>query len=253
MAINKIDLFGEPNNIKASASFLKNGADGGGVAIFGYDKFIASLTYSKTGQSVAPTEIVGDNGSIIMETAVYYQDAYLVKQGKKTPLFYNLSKETLMGYEASAFYDFINGKRLDEYEQNSKITESVHACMDKIKKDAEKTDEAQKIKAIESQIKTINGQLSRFMDLYGLGTYTIEELDQKTKPLAEQKRKLQKELDKLKADSTTMTESEVLKLVESFDEALESGDLHDRRSIIEALINRIDIDGDDLTIHWNFV
>lgn len=125
--------------------------------------------------------------------------------------------------------------------------------MDKIKKDAEKTDEAQKIKAIESQIKTINGQLSRFMDLYGLGTYTIEELDQKTKPLAEQKRKLQKELDKLKADSTTMTESEVLKLVESFDEALESGDLHDRRSIIEALINRIDIDGDDLTIHWNFV
>ena len=125
--------------------------------------------------------------------------------------------------------------------------------MDKIKKDAEKTDEAQKIKAIESQIKTINGQLSRFMDLYGLGTYTIEELDAKTKPLAEQKRKLQKELDKLKADSTTMTESEVLKLVESFDEALESGDLQDRRSIIEALINRIDIDGDDLTIHWNFV
>ena len=131
-----IDLFGEPNNIKASASFLKNGADGGGVAIFEYDKFIASLTYSKTGQSVAPTEIVGDNGSIIMETAVYYQDAYLVKQGKKTPLFYNLSKETLMGYEAAAFYDFINGKRLDEYEQNSKITESVHACMDKIKKKA---------------------------------------------------------------------------------------------------------------------
>ena len=131
-----IDLFGEPNNIKASASFLKNGADGGGVAIFEYDKFIASLTYSKTGQSVAPTEIVGDSGSIIMETAVYYQDAYLVKQGKKTPLFYNLSKETLMGYEAAAFYDFINGKRLDEYEQNSKITESVHACMDKIKKKA---------------------------------------------------------------------------------------------------------------------
>ena len=122
-----------------------------------------------------------------------------------------------------------------------------------VKKEAEKSSDVQKIKAIESQIKTINGQLSRFMDLYGLGTYTIEELDAKTKPLAEQKRKLQKELDKLKADSTTMTESEVLKLVESFDEALESGDLQDRRSIIEALINRIDIDGDDLTIHWNFV
>ncbi len=131
-----IDLFGIPRDIKASASFLKNGADGGGVAVFEYDKFIASLTYSKTGQSVAPTEIVGDSGSVVMETAVYYQDAYFVKQGKKTPLFYNVTKETLMGYEASAFYDFINGKRLYEYEENSKITANVHACMDKIKKEA---------------------------------------------------------------------------------------------------------------------
>ncbi len=131
-----IDLFGMPKNIKASASFLKNGADAGGVAIFEYDKFVAGLTYSKTGQSVAPTEIVGDSGSVIMETAVYYQDAYLVKQDKKTPLFYNATKETLMGYEASAFYDFINGRRLDEYDKNSEITLNVHTCMDEIKRQA---------------------------------------------------------------------------------------------------------------------
>lgn len=131
-----VDLFGMPNDIKASANFLKNGADGSGIAIFEYDKFSACLTYSKTGQSVAPTEIVGDSGSVIMETAVYYQDAYLIKDGKKTPLFYNLSKETIMGYEAAAFYDFINGKRLDEYEQNSEITLKVHTCMDKIKSKA---------------------------------------------------------------------------------------------------------------------
>lgn len=131
-----IDLFGMPNNIKASASFLKNGADGSGTAIFEYDDFCACLTYSKTGQSVAPTEIVGDIGSVIMETAVYYQDAYLVKQGNKTPLYDDISKETLMGYEAEAFCDFINGDRLYEYEQNSEICLCVHTCMDRIKKDA---------------------------------------------------------------------------------------------------------------------
>ncbi len=131
-----VDLFGMPNDIKASANFLKNGADGSGIAIFEYDKFSACLTYSKTGQSVAPTEIVGDSGSVIMETAVYYQDAYLIKDRKKTPLFYNLSKEALMGYEAAAFYDFINGKRLDEYEQNSEMTLKVHTCMDEIKSQA---------------------------------------------------------------------------------------------------------------------
>lgn len=131
-----VDLFGMPNSVKATANFLKNGADGSGSAIFEYDTFSACLTYSKTGQSIAPSEIVGDNGSIIMEKAVYYQDAYLVKGETKTPLFYNLSKETLMGYEAGAFYDFINGKRLDEYAQNSKITQMVHTCMDEIKTSA---------------------------------------------------------------------------------------------------------------------
>lgn len=131
-----IDLFGMPNKIQASANFLSNGADGSGIAVFEYDKFSASLTYSKTGQSIAPTEIVGDSGSVIMETAVYYQDAYLVKDGEKTPLFDNVSKETLMGYEAVALCDFIEGKRLDEYNQNSEICLSVHTCMDIIKQKA---------------------------------------------------------------------------------------------------------------------
>ncbi len=131
-----IDLFGMPNNIKATASFLNNGADGGGVSIFEYDTFSVCLTYSKTGQSVSPTEIVGDSGSLIMETAVYYQDAYLVKNGKRTPLFDNVSKETLMGYEALALCDFINSERLDDYQQNSEICLKVHTCMDKIKQEA---------------------------------------------------------------------------------------------------------------------
>lgn len=131
-----VDLFGVPKNIQASANFLSNGADGSGIAIFEYDNFSACLTYSKTGQSIAPTEIVGDSGSIIMETAVYYQDAYLVINNKKEPLFDDVSKETLMGYEALALCDFINGKRLEEYKINSENCLNVHTCMDIIKQKA---------------------------------------------------------------------------------------------------------------------
>lgn len=131
-----VDLFGMPNEIQASASFLKNGADGSGAAVFKYDKFSAVLTYSKTGQSIAPTEIVGDSGSVIMEKAVYYQDAYLVKDNKKRLLFDAVTKETLMGYEAATFCDFIKGKRIDEYINNSTICMKVHSCMDTIKQKA---------------------------------------------------------------------------------------------------------------------
>jgi len=131
-----VDLFGEPKNIKASASLLKNGADGSGIAIFEYDKFSVALTYSKTGQSQAPTEIIGDDGSIVMQAVGYYQQGYLVKNGEQTPLFDDVSKETLMGYEAAALCDFINGARLDEYRNNSEICSIVHKCMDTIKQKA---------------------------------------------------------------------------------------------------------------------
>lgn len=122
-----------------------------------------------------------------------------------------------------------------------------------LKKDHLQTDIDQKIHVIESQIKQINNQLSRFMDLYGLEKYSLEELDEKTTPLQTQRMKLKKELQQLQKDNQKMPEEEVIKIVSSFDEVLEAGDLHETRSVIEALINRIDIDGDDITIHWNFV
>ena len=125
--------------------------------------------------------------------------------------------------------------------------------MNQIKKQAEKDDDVQKIHAIQQQIKSINAQLSRFMDLYGLGKYSMEELDEKTTPLMDQRSKLQREVEKLQQSSKRITEPEVMHLVKSFDEALANGDLHDRRTIIEQLINKIVIDGDNITIHWNFI
>ena len=122
-----------------------------------------------------------------------------------------------------------------------------------LRKESEKVTNNQQIKGIEDEIKSINNQLSRFMDLYGLGKYDMEQLDQKTQPLNERKRKLQKELVKLQEESKHKTDKEVLKMVESFDEALKNGSLQDRRSIIEALIDKIEIDNDDITIHWNFL
>ena len=125
--------------------------------------------------------------------------------------------------------------------------------INQVKKEHEKLDDVQKIHAIEEKIKSINAQISRFMDLYGLGNYTIDELDQKTKPLQEQRNKLKKEMEKLQSDSKRITEPEVIKLVQSFEEALDHGTLEDRRTIIEQLIEKIVINDDEITIHWNFI
>lgn len=131
-----VDLLGKPKNIKASASYLYNGADGSGSSIFEYETFSAVLTYSKVGQSLAPCEIVGDKGSIIIDRVGLYMGAYFIQNGERTVLFDEEPKDVLMSYEAVAFADFIQGKHLEQYEESSRLCLDVHLCMDRIKIEA---------------------------------------------------------------------------------------------------------------------
>ena len=131
-----VDLLGMPKSITASASYLYNGADGAGAALFDYGDFTAVLSYSKTGQTVLGSEIIGDKGSLVIERIGLYADARLVKDGKTTELTPFTDKPELMGMEASAFADFVEGKDLDKYEAASRLCIDVHTCMDEIKKSA---------------------------------------------------------------------------------------------------------------------
>lgn len=103
--------------------------------------------------------------------------------------------------------------------------------------------------AIEHQIKAISNQISRLLDLYSTGRYSTEDLDAKTAPLMLQRNKLENELSKQREK---MPDAEVIKLAGSFTEALEHGTTADKRQIILALIDKIVIDGENITIHWNF-
>lgn len=107
-----------------------------------------------------------------------------------------------------------------------------------------------KVKVIDAEIKKINEQISRFMDLYGIGKFTIDQVSGKVDPLNDQKRALEKEREKLTATEGTLTEEEALEIVESFEEAFDSGDFVAIRSIVESLIYYIELDNDDVYIHW---
>ena len=131
-----VDLLGMPKSITASASYLRGGADGAGAAIFDYGDFTAVLSYSKTGQTVLGSEIIGDKGSLVIDRIGLYAEARLVKDGKTTELTPFTDKPELMGMEASAFADFIEGKDLEKYEAASRLCIDVHTCMDEIKKSA---------------------------------------------------------------------------------------------------------------------
>ena len=109
-------------------------------------------------------------------------------------------------------------------------------------------DDAQQITAIKQQIKTINAQVSRFLDLYGTGRFTINDLDEKTQPLIDQRDKLQNEINRLQASHKHITDEQAVQLATAFDAAT----FEEKQSIIRQLIDKIVINDDAITIHWNF-
>lgn len=127
-----------------------------------------------------------------------------------------------------------------EYIENAKHKKNEHS------------DDAHKIEILEKEIKNVEAQISRFMDLYGIGKFTIEQVSGKVDPLNEQKRALEKELNALTSTGEELTEEEIIEYVKSFEEALALGDFDKTRAIIETLIHYIEIDNEDVYIHWTF-
>ena len=104
-------------------------------------------------------------------------------------------------------------------------------------------------KALEKNLDAVSRKISRLIDLYSDEQITADELSEKIKSLEKERSRLREAISGLKEDKSP---KDVKKLVEDLESALESGSLQERRAIIEQLIRRIDLDGDDVTIHWAF-
>ena len=59
-----LDLFGEPSSYSGNSVYLSIGFEGSGAIQMSYDSMIVDLAYSKIVQSVSPTVIHGEKGSI---------------------------------------------------------------------------------------------------------------------------------------------------------------------------------------------
>lgn len=109
-----------------------------------------------------------------------------------------------------------------------------------------------KIKIIRDEIGKIDDQISRFMDLYGIGKFTIEQVSQKIDPLNDKRSALEKELVKLNSERGGIDEERAIEIVSSFEDILERGDFDEIRLVIESLIYYIELDEENVYIHWKF-
>jgi len=123
----------------------------------------------------------------------------------------------------------------------------------KMRDEKPENDAGEKIKVINAEIESIDSQISNLMDLYGLGNMPLNVINQKVTALNETKTALEKELSSLNVpdpDADEMTIEEIQTLADLINK--KDLTLKEKREIIQSLIYYIEIDNDDVLIHWKF-
>lgn len=131
-----IDLFGEPQQILASQHFLFTGADGAGSAILKYKDKIVTITYSKTSESRAASQILGDEGTVTLESVSQLRGIKNYdKKGNVIDEIASEDKISLMSNEASHMYKFITDFEHNKglYYECAAMSQKVLNCMEKMR------------------------------------------------------------------------------------------------------------------------
>lgn len=125
--------------------------------------------------------------------------------------------------------------------------------INEIKENKPLNDVVDKIKTINAEIESIDSQISNMMDLYSLGNMPLDVISKKVTDLNDTKMALEKELESLNVPDTDedgMTDEQI----QSLADMINSKDLtlEERRQIVQSLIYYIEIDNEDVIIHWKF-
>lgn len=98
-----VALFGEPQEIKASAHLLDSGVDAHGSAILYYPEFEIVICHSKVSDSVLPTELQGEAGMMLIDHISECDHIVVKLRGQESVIYQVPQVENTMTYEASFF------------------------------------------------------------------------------------------------------------------------------------------------------
>ncbi|NMS88395.1 Gfo/Idh/MocA family oxidoreductase [Clostridioides difficile] len=137
-----VNLFGAPKSVKAISHILQTGVDGEGSAIFQYDEMDAIIQYSKIANSHIPSEIQGEEGSIIIERLNLFEKAIIkYRDGREEDISILKEKEEEkpreiegMYYELMEFISLINNNKMESNINSHENSTIVMELMDEIRR-----------------------------------------------------------------------------------------------------------------------
>ena len=108
-----VSLWGMPQNMIANATLLDSGVDGLGTVILDYGDFDVTLQHSKISQSVLPSEIQGENGSLVIEHISECQRISFIPRGGEAQDLSQPQQANSMFYEAETFAQLIAHRTIE--------------------------------------------------------------------------------------------------------------------------------------------
>ena len=136
---------------------------------------------------------------------------------------------------------------LDEIRKLSISPESLCEALE----DRRSSDTSEKEKALREHLRRLGEQKQRLMALYGLGEFTIEELQAQVLPINEQMQALDDTIKAMTAGMASVQEAQ--EMISGFADVISRGSPEEIRLLVTSLIRRIELDGEDITIHWSFL
>ena len=129
-----VALFGKPNSLKASAYMLESGVDGEGSIIAKYPEMECSVMYSKISDSYLPSEIQGEEGSIIIDHISRMNDVKIVYRDGREEIISIEQDENDMFYEVEEFISLVNGKKKESEINSLEFSKNIMSIMDEARK-----------------------------------------------------------------------------------------------------------------------
>lgn len=106
--------------------------------------------------------------------------------------------------------------------------------------------------SIRAEIDSLEKQIEKVIDLYTMDAIPRDRLEHRLHDIREKKERLEKTLEQMAdAEQRDRDKKRALMHLDSFSKAIDEGSQNDIRALLQLLIDKIIVDGDDISIYWN--
>ncbi|CAI2021093.1 1,5-anhydro-D-fructose reductase [Serratia fonticola] len=121
-----VALFGAPQSVLASATLLDTGVDAHGSVCLNYGDFDVVISHSKVSNSDIPSEIQGEEGTLVIEKISEAQGVVLTPRGENSQVLTQPQHINTMLYEAQVFAELVEKRQVEHVGlENSLIVASL--------------------------------------------------------------------------------------------------------------------------------